>query len=128
MHRAIIYSCFKGTFVTLIKLAAGFVHINPFPSSPILPLLEDLNRVQAAGFLDGRYAVLLLVQHHGWELCRLPRGLRLRRHYWGSSRRHGRWSRRGSACRLRRNQFLRRVGWSSSIDHWSWKRRIHHFL
>lgn len=54
---------------------------------PVLPLLQNLYRVETAGFLDGGNAVLLgVVRHHGRRLSRLTRGLGLRGHYRGSSR------------------------------------------
>lgn len=41
---------------------------------PVLPLLQDLHRVQAPRLLDGGDAALLLVQRdHGGRLGRLPR-------------------------------------------------------
>ena len=53
-------------------------------SVPVLPLLQDLHRVEAAGLLDGGDAVLLgVVGHHGGGLRRLAGGLGLRRHHRG---------------------------------------------
>lgn len=61
---------------------------------PVLPLLQDLHRVQAPRLLDGGDAALLLVQwDHGGRLGRLPRRLRLGRHHRGGSRWDG-WGRR----------------------------------
>lgn len=100
----------------------------PPPSSPVLSLLEDFHRVQPVGLLDRRDAVLLLVQHHGRELRRLPRRLRLWGHHRGGSWRHGWRGRWGSAGGLGGNQLLGRIGWGSGVHHWSWKGRINFYF
>lgn len=88
------------------------------PNLPVLPLLQDLHRIEAAGLLDGRNAVLLgVVRHHGRWLHWLTRRLGLWRHHGGGGRGNGRWGRRRSSSGLRRNQFLWCVGGGCRVHH-----------
>lgn len=88
------------------------------PDLPVLPLLQYLHRVKAAGFLDGGYAVLLgVVRHHGRGLHRLTRRLGLWGHHRGGSRGNRRWGGRRSPSGLRRNQLLWCVGGDCCIHH-----------
>lgn len=98
--------------------------------SPVLSLLQDLHRVQTAGLLNRRDAVLLLVQrHHGGGLRRMgqvSRRLGLRRHDRRRGGRHRRWCGRGTSGGLRRHQLLRSVGGSRRVDQRTCHTDTHH--
>ena len=86
--------------------------------SPVLPLLQDLHRVQAPRLLDGGDPALLLVEwHHGGRLGWLPRRLCLGRHHGGGSRWDSRGCRRGATRWLWGDQLLRCARGGSSIRH-----------
>ena len=88
------------------------------PGLPVLPLLQYLDWVQAAGFLDGGNAVLLgVVRHHGRRLHRLTRRLGLRRHHRGGGRGNRRRDGRRAPSGLGRDQLLRCVGGGCCVHH-----------
>lgn len=89
---------------------------------PVLPLLQYLHWVKAAGFLDGGDAVLLgVVRHHGRWLHGLTRRLGLWRHHGGGSRGNGRRGGRRSSSGLRRNQLLWCIGGGCCVHHGAWR-------
>jgi len=93
---------------------------------PVLPLLQELPGVQAAGLLDGRDAVLLgVVRHHGGGLGRLSLAgglLRLGRPHRGGGGGHGGRSGGGPARGLRwRDQLLGDVGGGRRAPHGAWE-------
>lgn len=104
------------------------------PDLPVLPLLQYLHWVQAAGFLDGGNAVLLgVVRHHGRRLNGLTGRLGLRRHHRGGSRRNRRRGGRRSSGRLGRNQLLWCVGGGCCVHHGAlreatWRRKHQELL